>query len=354
MNPYWSDIVGNLTPYTPGEQPQVDGLIKLNTNENPYGPSPKVLAAIKEAASDSLRKYPDPNASTLKAEIASYYQLSPSQVFVGNSSDEVLGHAFRGLLKQDKPLLFPDITYSFYPVYCRLFGIDYRQIPLRDDFSLAIQDYNNAEAGGIIFANPNAPTGMALNLDEIKALLNEHIDVVVVVDEAYADFAEQSAVSLINQFPNLLVTQTLSKSRSLAGLRVGLALGQAHLIEALERVKNSFHPYALDALALAGAQAAFADTEYFEKCRGDIIACRDSFTADLKQLGFDVLPSQANFVFASHSLHPAHELFKRLRENKILVRYFDQPRIDKFIRISIGSKREMQAVLSVLQSIVGT
>jgi len=353
MSKFWSDIVAELTPYTPGEQPRVDGLIKLNTNENPYGPSPKVLSAIRSAASDNLRKYPDPNASALKKTIAHYYGLDANQVFVGNSSDEVLGHVFRGLLKKAKPLLFPDITYSFYPVYCGLFDIDYRRIPLRDDFSISVDDYAG-EAGGVIFANPNAPTGLMLPVREIETLLarlsESQSGAVLVVDEAYVDFADESAISLIAEHSNLLVTQTLSKSRSLAGLRVGLALGQAHLIEALERVKNSFHPYALDALALAGAEAAFADNDYFQACRTKIINTRERFSRELNEMGFSVLASQANFVFASHPDKNARDIFNTLRAEKVLVRYFDKPRIDNFIRISIGTEEEMSAVSQVLKS----
>lgn len=348
MSQYWSDLVNKLTPYSPGEQPQLSKLIKLNTNENPYGPSPAVHAAIDEANSEALRKYPDPNASALKTTVADYYGLQTKQVFVGNSSDEVLGHAFRGLLKHDKPLLFPDITYSFYPVYCALFNIDYQQIPLQDNFSLAIDDYF-ISAGAIVFANPNAPTGIALARSEIKRLLEQQSNAVVLVDEAYADFSNDSAVELIEQYPNLLITQTLSKSRSLAGLRVGLALGQAPLIEALERVKNSFHPYALDSLALAGAKAAFQDKAYFQDCCRKIISTRQRFTKELEHLGFSVLPSSANFVFASHASHDAGELYKTLREHNFLVRYFDCARINNYIRISIGKDEDMDALVQCLK-----
>ena len=264
MSRFWSDTISSLTPYTPGEQPQINNLIKLNTNENPYGPSPKVIEAIAQANSDELRKYPDPLSSELKKSIASYYELSLDYIFVANSSDEVLAHTFRALLKHDKPLLYPDITYSFYPVYCQLFDINYKQIPLREDFTLNIDDYQ-IDNGGIIFANPNAPTGIALSLEKIKILLQRNPDSVIVVDEAYVDFSHESAVSLVQQYDNLLVTQTLSKSRSLAGLRVGLAIGNPELISGMERVKNSFHPYALDKLAAAGAAAAFDDRAYFQE-----------------------------------------------------------------------------------------
>ncbi len=357
MSRYWSSIVNKLTPYTPGEQPQIDNLIKLNTNENPYGPSPNVTAAIAQANSDSLRKYPDPNATVLKQAIANYYShfgINEKNVFVGNSSDEVLGHAFRALLKQDKPLLFPDITYSFYPVYCDLFEIQYAQVPLRDDFSINIDDFS-PENGGIIFANPNAPTGLALSLGEIRRLLDAHTDSVVVVDEAYIDFADgdiSTAIELVNEYPNLLVTQTVSKSRNLAGLRVGLAVGNAELIDGLERIKNSFHPYALDSLALAGATAAFEDTDYFERCCQKVKQTRAHFTSELTKLGFTVLASSTNFVFAKHQSASAKVLFEGLRENKVIVRYFDKPRLNEYLRISIGTDQEMTQCTQVLATLL--
>lgn len=355
MSRFWSKNVHKLTPYTPGEQPQIHDLIKLNTNENPYGPSPKVLEAIALANQNSLRKYPDPNATQLKQAIAQYANLAANQVFVANSSDEVLGHTFRALFVQDAPLLYPDITYSFYPVYCQLFEIDYQHIPLRNDFTIDIDDYIHSDTrnnGGIIFANPNAPTGIGLGLDHIKRLLEHNQHSVVVVDEAYVDFADASAVSLINQYPNLLVIQTLSKSRSLAGLRVGLALGNAELIEGLERVKNSFHPYTLDALALAGASAAFADTAYFEQSRNKVINTRQWTTTQLQELGFEVLPSSANFVFTTHARINAERIVQALRERNILIRYFSAPRINQYIRISIGTDDEMAACMNALNDIV--
>ncbi|MBX2847325.1 MAG: histidinol-phosphate transaminase [Acidiferrobacterales bacterium] len=351
MSRFWSKSVQDLTPYTPGEQPQIDNLIKLNTNENPYGPSPKVLAAIKEATSDDLRKYPDPNAQQLKDAVAKNYDLRSNQVFVGNSSDEVLAHVFRGLLDQDKPILTPDISYSFYPVWCQLFNIEYQNIPLREDFSINLNDYAK-QNGGIIFANPNAPTGIALSLDDVKTLVTNNTDSVVVMDEAYADFGDESAINLIDQFPNLLVVQTLSKSRSLAGLRVGIACGSAELIEGLERVKNSFHPYALNQLAIAGATAAFEDTDYFNQTRLRVIQTRESTINELKGLGFSCLPSQTNFVMAKHKTAKAAELFAALREKKIIVRYFSAPRIENYIRISIGTEEEMEALIAALSEIV--
>ncbi|MFT5572020.1 MAG: histidinol-phosphate aminotransferase [Cryomorphaceae bacterium] len=353
MSRFWSDNVANLTPYTPGEQPQIDNLIKLNTNENPYGPSPKVLQAIANVNNDALRKYPDPVSSDLKQSIAHYYNLALDQVFVGNSSDEVLGHTFRALLKQSKPLLFPDISYSFYPVYCQLFDIDYLQVPLRDDFTLNLDDYS-PQNGGIIFANPNAPTGIALQRDKIERLLQSNTESVVVVDEAYVDFSDVSSVNLIKQYPNLLVVQTLSKSRCLAGLRVGLALGNKDLIEGLERVKNSFHPYTLDTLAVAGARAAFEDEDYFNSTNNKIIATRSNTRDSLQDLGFSVLPSSANFLFVTHKTRAAAELFSLLRERKIIVRHFDAMRINNYLRISIGTDQQMQQLLDALREILSS
>jgi len=353
MSRFWSNTINALTPYTPGEQPQIDNLIKLNTNENPYGPSPKVIDAIARANSDDLRKYPDPLSLDLKKSIATYYDLPLNYVFVGNSSDEVLGHAFRALLKHDKPLLYPDITYSFYPVYCQLFDIEYQQIPLREDFTLHIDDYQ-IENGGIIFANPNAPTGIALSLDSIKTLLERNPDSVIVVDEAYVDFADESAVSLVQQYENLLVTQTLSKSRSLAGLRVGLALGNPELIAGMERVKNSFHPYALDKLAAAGAAAAFDDRDYFEQTRDKVIKTREETTVALTKLGFEVLPSSTNFVFARHMKHNASNIFQSLRERNIIVRHFNNERINEYLRISIGTDQEMSMLMNAMTEILSS
>ena len=283
MSRYWSPVVHDLVPYVPGEQPKSNHLVKMNTNENPYGPSPKVLEAIHAQVDDGLRLYPDPHAEQLKKAIVDYHQLDISQVFVGNGSDEVLAHIFHALFQHDKPLLFPDITYSFYPVYCKLYQIDYQTIPLADDFSLQIADYQQAN-GGIIFPNPNAPTGRLLAVAEIAQLLQFNTESVVVIDEAYIDFGGDSAISLVNQYPNLLVTQTLSKSRSLAGIRVGFAVGHPVLIEALERVKDSFNSYPLDRLAIAGGVAAFEDKAYFEQTCQAIIESREWVVAELTEI----------------------------------------------------------------------
>ena len=351
MSRFWSSIVHRLTPYVPGEQPKLANLIKLNTNENPYGPSPKVLDALRNEAGDALRLYPDPNADRLKEAVATYYELTPAQVFVGNGSDEVLAHTFQALLKHPQPLLFPDITYSFYPVYSQLYGVDFETVPLTETFEIRLEDYDRPN-GGIIFPNPNAPTGRLLSLDAIEALLQRNTGSVVVVDEAYVDFGGESAAALVNRFPNLLVIQTLSKSRSLAGLRVGFALGHPDLIEALERVKNSFNSYPLGRLAIAGAVAAIEDKAYFEQTRNTIIHSRENLVKGLESLGFEVLPSAANFVFVRHPERDAAELSRLLRAQSIIVRHFSQPRIAQFLRITVGTEGECQALLRSLEEIL--
>jgi histidinol-phosphate aminotransferase len=354
MSQYWSSFVNDLVPYVPGEQPKIANLIKLNTNENPYGPSPDVLEAIAAENTDHLRLYPDPNADALKQAIVRYYaehDITAAQVFVGNGSDEVLAHIFHALFKHVKPILFPDITYSFYPVYCGLYGIEYETVALTDKFAIAVVDYTQANSG-IILPNPNAPTGCLLPLAQIEILLKANHNSVVVIDEAYIDFGGQTAIGLVNRYPNLLVTQTLSKSRSLAGLRVGFAIGNADLIEALERVKNSFNSYPLGRMAIAGAVAAFDDEDYFQKTTQAVIAGREQLIADLQQLGFEVLPSAANFIFVSHPQHDAAGLMQRLREKAILVRHFKAPRIDQFLRITIGLPEQNQALIDTLKSLL--
>lgn len=351
MSRFWSPVVHNLTPYIPGEQPKIANLIKLNTNENPYGPSPKVLAAITQANSEWLKRYPDPNSDALKQTIAKYHGLQATQIFVGNGSDEVLAHAFQALLKHNAPILFPDISYSFYPVYCGLYGIDYRTVPLDDNYAIRPQDYAQPN-GGIIFPNPNAPTGCGLGLDAVRAILDANPNSVVVVDEAYVDFGGESAIPLIADYPNLLVVHTLSKSRSLAGLRVGFAAGQTDLIDGLERVKNSFNSYPIDRLAEAGATAAYEDQAYFEQTCAGVIASRTKLTAAMTAQGFEVLPSQANFIFARHPGRDAAQLASALRDKGIIVRHFKQPRIEQFLRITIGTEAECQALVQALQSIL--
>jgi len=352
MSKYWSDVVHKLTPYVPGEQPKINNLVKLNTNENPYGPSQKVIEALKLEAAETLRLYPDPNSDALKAAIAKVHHLDSSQVFVGNGSDEVLAHVFQALLKHDLPLLFPDITYSFYPVYCGLYDINYQTIPLAEDFGICVGDYNKPN-GGIIFPNPNAPTGMPLPLAKIEWLLQNNTESVVVIDEAYVDFGTESAVTLVNQYPNLLVTHTLSKARSLAGLRVGYALGSFELIEALIRVKDSFNSYPIDRFASAGAVAAMLDADYFDETCAKVVATREVLIKDLVSLGFDVLPSGANFIFAKHQTRDGAELSSALREHNIIVRHFKSPsRIAPYLRITIGTDAQSELLLKALRAIL--
>ncbi len=347
MSQFWSPFVKDLVPYVPGEQPKLAKLVKLNTNENPYGPSPKALAAMQAQLSDDLRLYPDPNSDLLKQAVADYYGVETAQVFVGNGSDEVLAHAFHGLFQHGQPLLFPDISYSFYPVYCGLYGIPFEAVALDEQLQIRVEDYARPN-GGIVFPNPNAPTGCLLALEAIERLLKANPDTVVLVDEAYIDFGGVSAISLVNQYPNLLVTQTLSKSRSLAGLRVGLAVGHPDLIEALERIKNSFNSYPLDRMAIAGAAAAFEDQAYFTHTCQLVIDSREALVAELQQLGFEVLPSAANFVFARHPQQDAAALAAGLREHGVIVRHFKQERIAQFLRISIGTPEQNQALLDAL------
>jgi len=351
MSRFWSPSVHTLEPYVPGEQPRMADLLKLNTNESPYGPSPRVLEAIRAATDDTLRLYPDPTALSLRETIARVYDVGVDEVFVGNGSDEVLAHTFAALLRQDGPLLFPDVTYSFYPVYCGLYGITYAEVPLDADFRIDIAGYDRA-CGAIIIANPNAPTGIALPLSAIEALLTRHADRPVVIDEAYVDFGAESAVSLVRRHPNLLVVHTLSKSRALAGLRVGYAIGQAHLIEGLTRVKDSFNSYPLDRLALAGAQAAIADTAWLAETSARLIASRMALTDGLQALGFDVLPSHANFVFARHHARSAAGLSQALRDEAILVRHFRAERIRDWMRITVGTDAQCSRLLEALRAIL--
>jgi histidinol-phosphate aminotransferase len=349
MSKFWSKVVAQLEPYVPGEQPQIEGLIKLNTNESPYPPSPEVIKVITGEAVDRLRLYPDPNSKKLKQTIAHYYNVDADQVFLGNGSDEVLALAFMAFFQQQKPLLFPDISYSFYPAYCKLFGISAQQIPLRDDFTIQFSDYDIPN-GGIIFPNPNAPTSIGKPLIEIEKLLQKNTESVVLVDEAYVDFGGQTVIGLVNKYPNLVVVQTLSKSRALAGARVGFAIGQKELIIALDRVKNSFNSYPLDRIAEAATVAAFEDDNYFQDCRHKIITTRNWTAHQLEALGFRVLPSQANFLFAKSSTHNAAHLAQKLREHNILVRHFSAQRIQDFLRITVGTDEQMQRLITVIKS----
>ena len=351
---FWSPDVRELEPYVPGEQPKIQNLLKLNTNENPYPPSPKVVEAVQKVlvnSADALRLYPDPDASELKQAIAKQQKVAVENIFVGNGSDEVLAHIFKAFFVQDKPILYPDITYSFYPVYSQFFGIAAKTkiLPLNDNFEIVVDDYKQPN-GGIIITNPNAPTSIALGLSAIEEVLQANPNSVVVIDEAYVDFGAESAVSLVEKYENLVVCQTTSKSRSLAGLRVGFAIAQPHLIAALEAVKNSFNSYPMDRFAIAAAVASFEDQEYFEAQNAKVIASREKLTQQLTALGFKVLPSSANFIFTTLASKDAGELATALREKGIIVRYFNKPRINQYLRITIGTDEQNQRLVDTLKN----
>jgi histidinol-phosphate aminotransferase len=352
MNPFWSQIARELSPYVPGEQPRIANLVKLNTNESPLGPSPRALEAMRAAAADSLRLYPDPEATELREALAAHHGVKAEQVFVGNGSDEVIAHAFVALLKQDRPLLYPDVTYSFYPVWAQLYGVAYETVPLDKDLRVRTEDYRRA-AGAIVLANPNAPTGVALTRAEIARLLDEHRDIPVLIDEAYVDFGGESAVPLIQSHPNLLVVQTMSKSRALAGLRVGYALGDTGLIEALRRVKDSFNSYPLGRIAQAGATASVRDEAYFRDSCAKVVDGREAMTRELVRLGFEVLPSAANFVFARHPKRSGAEIATGLRERAVLVRHFNKPRTAEWMRITVGTEADTQKLIAAAEVVLG-
>lgn len=351
MSKYWSQTTKNLKSYTPGEQPKDQRYIKLNTNESPYPPSPNVFEAIQRAVNPELRLYPDPDTTVLRETIARYYGRRPEEVFVGNGSDELLALTFRAFFDPDRTILFPDITYSFYPVYANLFSLQYREIPVNSDFTVPAKAFSPPN-GGVILPNPNAPTAIALPANEIRKILDQNRENVVVIDEAYIDFGGESVISLIKDYDNLLVIQTLSKSRALAGLRIGIALGHTDLISALSRVKNSFNSYTLDRLALAGAVAAFEDESYFRWTQGEIIATRKWILNQVRAMGFAATDSMANFIFISHPRRNAAELYQALRDRGILVRYFNMPRIDNHLRISIGTFEEMQTLVNAFDEIL--
>ncbi len=352
MSRFWSDVVHDLTPYVPGEQTERADVVKLNTNENPYGPSPRVLEALRDNINDSLRLYPDPVSAELRAVIATRFGVNPDHVFVGNGSDEVLAHTFRALLTHRAPVLFPDVTYSFYPVYCRLFGTPFQEIPLNSRFEIEVDDYMR-ENGGIIFPNPNAPTGLALGVSEIQRLLVANTNSVVVNDEAYVDFGCESVVPLVHRYPHLLVTHTLSKSHALAGVRIGYAIGHPELIAGLVRVKDSFNSYPLDRLAQKAAIAGIEDTAHVEASCRKIIESRGRLIAGMRKLGFDVLPSAANFVLARHADRDASELSASLRERGVLVRHFrNPPRIASYLRITVGTEAQCNALLTAAREVL--
>ncbi len=353
-----SPRVEALSPYVPGEQAPGDGWIKLNTNENPYPPSPAAIEAIAAAAAQGLERYPDPQARHLREAIAAYHGVAADQVYAGNGSDEVLALAFCAFFQHGaQPLLMADVTYGFYEVYCRLFGIRCAPIAVDDRLRLDLDGYaalGRADGGiaGMVIANPNAPTGECLPLERVRQLLEIQPRRLVLIDEAYVDFGGESAIALVDRYPNLLVVQTLSKSRALAGLRVGFAIGQAPLIAALERVKNSFNSYPLGHLAQAGAAAAFQDRAYFESTRQAVIGTRTLLDAHLRLLGFEVLPSRANFLFVRHPRFDARQLAARLREARILVRHFPRPRVEQFLRISVGTEEQAACLVRALRAVI--
>jgi len=351
MKKYWSSRIRELEAYVPGEQPKDRRYIKLNTNENPYPPSPKAVEAMQSAIGEAMRLYPDPECTALVEAIAERFGVEKEQVFVGNGSDEVLAMCFPAFFDGEKPVLFPDITYSFYPVYADLYQVPYDAVPLNEDFTVPVEKMLRPN-GGVIIANPNAPTGIVLPLEAIERIAAGNPDSVVIVDEAYVDFGGVSALPLINKYPNVLVVRTTSKSYSLAGLRVGWAMGDRSLIAALNTVKNSINSYTLDRVAIAGGAAAIADEEYFKDCCSKVIATRERSIAALTELGFRCLPSSTNFIFAAPSGIAADELFVKLREKGVLVRYFRKPRINGFLRISVGTDEEMDALLAAIKEII--
>jgi histidinol-phosphate aminotransferase len=354
MSKYWSNKVKNIKPYTPGEQPEDRKYIKLNTNENAYPPSPRVIKAIKKAVDETLRLYPDPMGAELRETIAGYYQLRKNNVFIGNGSDELLAFSFPAFFEPvGKPVLFAEVTYSFYPVYAAFFNTNYRLIPVDEEFNISEEGYYQ-DNGGIIIANPNAPSGKGVSGKAIEAIISRNQKSVVILDEAYVDFGGQSAVNLVNDYPNLLVIKTLSKSHSLAGLRVGYAMGNEDLIEGIIRVKDSINSYTVDRLALAGALEAIKDDDYFQETRSKIMKSRERVSSRLTEMGFKVIPSQANFIFIRSEQCSGELLFQWLREKGILVRYFNKPKIDNFIRVTIGTDTEMDCFLEAIKVIVGS
>lgn len=346
------DNIRKVTPYTPGEQPKLSKVIKLNTNENPYPPSPLVEQTLQQLPAEEFRKYPDPAVSKLTKAIAARHGVQDNQVFVGVGSDDVLGMAFLTFFNGSKELLFPDVTYSFYPVWADLFRIPARKIPLAEDFTICADDYK-VENGGIVLPNPNAPTGIALELAKLEEIVAANQESVVIIDEAYVDFGTESAVSLIDRYPNLLVVQTFSKSRAMAGMRIGYCIGQAELISALQSVKYAYNSYTMSQAAIELGTASICDEAYFQETCGKIVAVREWAKGEFEKLGFSGTDSKANFLFVRHKCLPAAEIFQRLRERSIFVRYFAQERIDQYLRVTIGTRQEMEELFAALREIVG-
>ena len=347
----WADKLRKIQPYVAGEQSKNPNIIKLNANENPYPPSPKVKEVLSNFNTDNLKKYPASDALELKNALAKTYNLNENQIFMGNGSDDVLALCFQAFFCSDKPILFPDLTYSFYPVWCSLFKTPYKNIPLDENFRINPDDYKE-ENGGVILPNPNAPTGIYENLDFIKKILNNNTDCIVIIDEAYIDFGGESAISLLDKYENLVIVQTMSKSRSLAGLRVGYAFASAELISVLDAVKNSYNSYTMDSIAISAAAASLADNDYFKDTCNKIINTRQKTIQSLEKLDFDVVPSMANFVLATHKSVKAVDVFEKLKAQNIFVRYFKIPRIDNYLRITIGTDDEMDKLFYALKNLL--
>lgn len=344
MSREWTKNLRNIEPYVPGEQSKDKDIVKINANENPYPPSPKAAEVLKSFDTNKLRFYPSANSTKLKEAIAKYYKVDVSNVFVGNGSDDVLAVAFQSFFNSEKPIVYPDLTYSFYPVWCSLFGIKYKNYPVGDDFRINPEDYKEKN-GGVVISNPNAPTSLGEGLDFVEKILNYNQDSVVVIDEAYVDFGGTSSIPLINKYENLLVTGTFSKSRSLAGLRIGFAIGSKALIDVMEAVKNSYNSYTVDSLSIEMGAESIKDDEYFKSTCKKVIKTRERVTLELEKLGFDVLDSQTNFIFATHNKHNMKSLFEYLKTQKVFIRYFSLPRIENYVRITIGTNEEMDIFL---------
>ena len=350
MNEFLSNLALGLEPYTPGEQPKAGEFVKLNTNENPYPPSPGVLKAIRDNTNEKLRLYPDPQSTVLLKAAADYYSIPSDMVFVGNGSDEVLAFAFAAFFAGRK-LVFPKVTYSFYPVYCRLYGIEFTELPMAEGLAMDTEAMENSGCG-VVIANPNAPTGELIQIDVIENIAAKNKDNVILVDEAYIDFGGTSAIGLTLKHENILVVQTFSKSRSLAGMRIGFAFGSRKLIDGLERVKNSFNSYPLDRLAQYAGAAAFRDDEYYKEIKQKIIRTRENSIARLEAMGFRTIETSSNFIFTTHEEVKAERLYRELKERKVLVRYFSSGPVDNYIRITIGTDRQMDTLFSELEKII--
>lgn len=344
MSREWTKNLRNIEPYVPGEQSKDKDIVKINANENPYPPSPKAAEVLKSFDTNKLRFYPSANSTKLKEAIAKYYKVDVSNVFVGNGSDDVLAVAFQSFFNSEKPIVYPDLTYSFYPVWCSLFGIKYKNYPVGDDFRINPEDYKEKN-GGVVIPNPNAPTSLGEGLDFVEKILNYNQDSVVIIDEAYVDFGGTSSIPLIDRYENLLVTGTFSKSRSLAGLRIGFAIGSKALIDVMEAVKNSYNSYTVDSLSIEMGAASIEDDEYFKSTCKKVIKTRERVTLELEKLGFDVLDSQTNFIFVTHNKHNMKSLFEYLKTQKVFIRYFSLPRIENYVRITIGTNEEMDIFL---------